>query len=110
MTSEKEFGSVEINETSLQSKIYFVRNQKVMLDFELAEIYGCETKNFNRQVKNNNDKFDQDFMFQLSKEEYKENLTRSKIFTSRNWTMGNNNICVVVRTQLTKITLKTLKR
>ena len=40
-----------------------------MLDFELAEIYGYETKNFNRQVKNNTDKFDEDFMFQLSKEE-----------------------------------------
>ena len=52
-----------------------------MLDFELAEIYGYETKNFNRQVKNNNDKFDQDFMFQLSKEEYKE-ILRCKNFTS----------------------------
>lgn len=37
-----------------------------MLDFELTEIYGYETKNFNIQVKNNN-KFDKDFMFQLSK-------------------------------------------
>ena len=52
-----------------------------MLDFELAEIYGYETKNFNRQVKNNNDKFDEDFMFQLSKEEYKE-ILRCKNFTS----------------------------
>ena len=52
-----------------------------MLDFELAEIYGYETKSFNRQVKNNNDKFDQDFMFQLSKEEYKE-ILRCKNFTS----------------------------
>ena len=43
-----------------------------MLDFELAEIYGYETKNFNRQVKNNTDKFNEYFMFQLSKEEYKE--------------------------------------
>ena len=40
-----------------------------MLDFELAEIYGYETNNFNRQVKNNNNKFNEDFMFQLSKEE-----------------------------------------
>lgn len=52
-----------------------------MLDFELAEIYGYETKNFNRQVKNNNDKFDEDFMFQLSKEEYKE-ILMCKNFTS----------------------------
>ena len=53
----------------------------MMLDFELAEIYGYETKSFNRQVKNNNDKFDEDFMFQLSKKEYKE-ILRCKNFTS----------------------------
>ena len=71
----------ELNEEIVSSKIYIVRGQKVMLDFELAEIYGYETYNFNRQVKNNNDKFDEDFMFQLSKEEYKE-ILRCKNFTS----------------------------
>lgn len=71
----------ELNEELIASKIYKIRGQKVMLDFELAEIYGYETKNFNRQVKNNNDKFDEDFMFQLSKEEYKE-ILRCKNFTS----------------------------
>ena len=45
----------ELNEELIASKIYKIRGQKVMLDFELAEIYGYETKNFNRQVKNNND-------------------------------------------------------
>ena len=53
-----------IDEIRLEDKIYFIRNQKVMLDFELAEIYEYETKNFNRQVKNNIEKFDEDFMFQ----------------------------------------------
>ena len=71
----------ELNEELIVSKIYLIRDQKVMLDFELAEIYGYETKNFNRQVKNNIVKFDQDFMFQLSKEEYKE-ILRCKNFTS----------------------------
>ena len=71
----------ELNEELIASKIYIIRGQKVMLDFELAEIYGYETKNFNRQVKNNDDKFDEDFMFQLSKEEYKE-ILRCKNFTS----------------------------
>lgn len=71
----------ELNEELIASKIYIIRGQKVMLDFELAEIYGYETKNFNRQVKNNNDKFDEDFMFQLSKEEYKE-ILMCKNFTS----------------------------
>lgn len=41
------------NEETIQSKIYIIRGQKVMLDVDLAEIYGYETKNFNRQVKNN---------------------------------------------------------
>ena len=60
---------------------YIIRGQKVMLDFELAEIYGYEAKNFKRQVKTNDNKFDEDFMFQLSKEEYKE-ILRCKNFTS----------------------------
>ncbi|HGD6077301.1 TPA: ORF6N domain-containing protein, partial [Streptococcus agalactiae] len=62
-------------------KIYFIRGQKVMLDADLAEIYGYETKNFNRQVKNNIEKFEgEDFMFQLTENEF-ENL-RCKNFTS----------------------------
>ena len=70
-----------ITEQSLQDKIYLIRGQKVMLDVDLAEIYGYETKNFNRQVKNNSAKFDgDDFMFQLTKDEW-ENL-RCKNFTS----------------------------
>ena len=70
-----------INEETIQSKIYVVRGQKVMLDVDLAEIYGYETKNFNRQVKNNKAKFEgDDFMFQLTKDEWK-NL-RCKNFTS----------------------------
>ena len=83
MTNEKkkEFEIVEINENMLQSKIHIVRDQKVILDVDLAEIYGYETKNFNRQVKNNKAKFEgDDFMFQLTKDEW-ENL-RCKNFTS----------------------------
>ena len=52
-----------ITEQSLQDKIYTIRGLKVMLDFELAEIYGYKTKRFNEQVKNNIAKFDADFMF-----------------------------------------------
>ena len=70
-----------INEETLQRKIYLIRGQKVMLDFELAEIYGYETKNFNRQVKNNKAKFEgEDFMFQLTKDEWE--ILRCKNFTS----------------------------
>ena len=52
-----------VNHESLVKKIYIIRGQKVMLDFELAEIYGYETKAFNQQVKRNIEKFDEDFMF-----------------------------------------------
>ena len=70
-----------IDAETIKEKIYNIRNQKVMLDFELAEIYGYETKNFNRQIKNNIEKFDgEDFMFRLTADEFK-NL-RCKNFTS----------------------------
>ena len=79
MEEEKEVFA--ITEETLQSKIYYIRGQKVMLDVDLVEIYGYETKNFNRQVKNNIAKFEgDDFMFQLTASEF-ENL-RCKIFTS----------------------------
>ena len=64
----------------LKSKIYNIRGKQVMLDFDLAKIYGYETKNFNRQVKNNIERFDDDFRFQLTDDEVAQ-LSRCKIFT-----------------------------
>lgn len=58
---------VVIDETTMKSKIYYIRNQKVMLDFELAEIYGYETKTFNQQVKNNIEKLMKILDFNLQK-------------------------------------------
>ena len=72
---------IEINKNSLKDKIFTIRGQKVMLDFHLAEIYGYTTKDFNRQVKNNIEKFDDDFRFQLTKEEF--SFLRCKFFTSK---------------------------
>lgn len=69
-----------INESDLKSKIYVIRGVQVMLDMDLAEIYGYETKRFNEQVKNNIERFDDDFRFQLTDAEVK-NL-RSKISTT----------------------------
>ena len=69
-----------IDENLLKSRIYTIRGVKVMLDADLAEIYGYETRKFNEQVKNNIGKFDEDFRFQLTSEE-SENL-KSKIWTS----------------------------
>ena len=66
---------------NLNDRIYMIRGQKVMLDLDLAEIYGYTTKAFNQQVKNNDCKFDDDFRFRITKNEAM-NL-RSKILTSR---------------------------
>jgi len=70
----------ELNEETIKSKIYEIRGQKVMLDFELAEIYGYTTKAFNQQVKNNIEKFPDRYRFQLVKEELPI-ISRSKILT-----------------------------
>jgi cell division septum initiation protein DivIVA len=53
------------------NKIYEIRNQKVMLDSDLAELYGVETKRLNEQVSRNIDRFPEDFMFQLTEIEWK---------------------------------------
>ena len=58
---------------SIQNMIHEIRGQKVMLDSDLAKLYGVETFNLNKAVKRNIERFPSDFMFQLSKEEW-ENL------------------------------------
>jgi len=55
---------------SIESKIHLIRAQKVMLDRDLAQLYGVETKQLKRQVKRNIERFPADFMFQLTQEEY----------------------------------------
>jgi hypothetical protein len=54
----------------IEKKIFVIRGQKVMLDKDLAVLYEVETKMLNRAVKRNIDRFPEDFMFQLTKEEY----------------------------------------
>jgi len=81
--SEQQYTEIAIvDERTIRDKIYEVRGVKVMLDFELAEIYGYETKSFNQQVKRNEGKFPDDFRFRLSREEMDE-LVRSQNVTSR---------------------------
>ena len=57
-------------ENKIINKIYLTRNFKVMLDFDLAELYSVETKQLKRQVRRNMDRFPEDFMFELNKEEF----------------------------------------
>ena len=66
-----------VDEISIRDKIYVVRDVQVMLDFELAEIYGYTTSAFNQQVKRNEDKFPDDFRFRLSVEEYQNLLSQN---------------------------------
>ena len=64
----------------IQSKIYEIRGQKVMLDFDLAGMYGIETKVLKQAVRRNLKRFPSDFMFELSQDEFA--LLRSQIVTS----------------------------
>ena len=70
----------------IQSKIYEIRGQKVMLDRDLAEMYGVLTKALNQAVKRNIDRFPSDFMFQLTNEETQN--WKSQIVTSNSIKMG----------------------
>lgn len=73
---------IRIPEEIVLNKIYLIRNQKVMLDNDLALLYQVETRRLNEQVKRNNDRFPEDFMFQLTKEEF--DILKSQFATS-NW-------------------------
>ena len=64
----------------IQSKIYEIRGQRVMLDFDLAQMYGTETKVLKQAVKRNIKRFPTDFMFELNKEEFE--FLRSQFVTS----------------------------
>ena len=75
------------NIESIKNVIYEIRGQKVMLDRDLANIYGVETRALNQAVKRNADRFPEDFMFKLSKEEWIEierisNMSSQNVMTS----------------------------
>ena len=65
----------------IQSKIYEIRNQRVMIDFELAELYDVETRILNQAVKRNIKRFPPDFMFQLTNKEF-DNLISQSVTSS----------------------------
>ena len=90
MAKEKELEQVEGQQLSVENKveslIRVIRRQQVMLDRDLAELYGVETRRLNEQVKRNIERFPEDFMFQLTKEEF-ENW-KSQFATSNSIVMG----------------------
>ena len=69
-----------MNNQIIQDKIYTIRDIQVMVDRDLAELYGVETKRINEAVKNNQDKFPEDFFFELSDDEF--DVLRSKFSTT----------------------------
>jgi hypothetical protein len=75
-----------LSEELISNKIYFIRNQKVMLDRDLALLYGIETRVLKQAVKRNISRFPEDFMFELNKSEF-ENW-RSQFVTSNSDKMG----------------------
>lgn len=75
-----------ISEETISNKIYFIRNQKVMLDRDLALLYGIQTKVLKQAVKRNISRFPDDFMFELSDAEFSN--WRSQIVTSNSDKMG----------------------
>ena len=66
----------------VRNLIYEIRGQKVMLDFELAELYEVETKRLNQAVKRNKERFPSDFVFQLTEQEWQDFKVRSQFVTS----------------------------
>ena len=79
----------------IQSKIYEIRGQKVMLDRDLAEMYGVLTKALNQAVKRNPDRFPEDFMFQLTNEETQN--WKSQIVTTNSIKMGVDEIHMLLQ-------------
>lgn len=71
---------ITVPDEIITNKIYLIRDQKVMLDQDLAELYNVETKQLKRQVRRNIERFPEDFMFELTKEEF--DILRSQIGSS----------------------------
>ncbi len=73
--------SINIPDQVLENKIYFLREQKVMIDSDLAELYEVETRVLNQAVTRNKERFPEDFMFQLNKDEW-DNLKSQIVISS----------------------------
>ena len=84
--------------TVIQNKIYEINGIKIMLDFDLAELYEVETRAMNQAIKRNIDSFPEDFMFRLTKEEWEEMSTSSTfVFMSSQSVMTSSSHIVMMR-------------
>ncbi|MCK9337141.1 MAG: ORF6N domain-containing protein [Arcobacteraceae bacterium] len=108
-----------INENSIKDKIHTIRNLQVMLDRDLATLYGVETKHINQAVRNNQDKFMDDFYFELTNNEFEDlrsnflttnfakTRTNPKVFTEQGIYMLATILKSKVASQVTVYIIKT---
>ena len=80
----------------IQNKIYEIRGEKVMLDFDIAHLYEVETRVFNQAIKRNIQSFPKDFMFRLTAKEWKEMISQIVISSDLELEMNNNNSSQIV--------------
>ena len=73
-----------VSEKFIEQKIFLIRGHKVMFDHDLADLYGVSTKRLNEQVKRNKQRFPEDFMFNLTKEEFARISSASGNLRSQN--------------------------
>lgn len=83
MTDKKLIASV----AQIESRIFLISGQEVMLDADSAELYGVETRRLNEQVRRNGERFPEDFMFQLTAEEF---VNLKSQFATSSWGGGAN--------------------
>ena len=93
----------DLKNADIESLIRTIRGQKVMVDFDLGMLYGVKTKALNQSVKRNRKRFPDDFMFQLTKEEW--NILKSQIATARH---SENKAIALLRSQF--VTTRTCPR
>jgi hypothetical protein len=72
----------------IEQRIFLIRNQKVMIARDLAELYGVETKHLNRQIKRNMQRFSEEFMFQLTLDERNQLVTICHRFRTMKHSLG----------------------
>jgi phage regulator Rha-like protein len=80
----------------IQNKIYEIRGEKVMLDFDIAHLYEVETRVFNQAIKRNIESFPKDFMFRLTAKEWKEMISQIVISSDLELERNNNNSSQIV--------------
>lgn len=108
MTESTELMTVD----NICNRVYIIRGQQVMLDYDLAEIYGYEVKRLNEQVKRNIARFPEDFMFQLTTEEdgfLKSQFATSSWVEKENFRMRLRNKAFICLLQFSEVSLQNSK-